>query len=135
MSRVNTVNRRQFVPSRPRDDAAGFGAKPLAAVFRRFAVLLPLGRIATLNLRVAPVEHLRILVVDDHEIVRSLLRHLLEAESGWEVCGEASDGEEAVGRSKTLHPDIHQSTRKFTRLAARSFACTLVGSFTRVGRL
>jgi len=52
------------------------------------------------------VEHLRILVVDDHEIVRGLLRHLLEAESGWEVCGEASDGEEAVERSKTLHPDI-----------------------------
>ena len=52
------------------------------------------------------MEHLRILVVDDHEIVRSLLRHLLEAESGWEVCGEASDGEEAVERSKALHPDI-----------------------------
>lgn len=52
------------------------------------------------------MEHLRILVVDDHEIVRSLLRHLLEAESGWEVCGEASDGDEAVERSRTLHPDI-----------------------------
>ena len=52
------------------------------------------------------MENLRILVVDDHEIVRNLLRHLLEAERGWEVCGEASDGEEAVERSKTLHPDI-----------------------------
>ena len=51
-------------------------------------------------------EHLRILVVDDHEVVRSLLRHLLEAEHGWEVCGEAADGEEAVERSRTLHPDI-----------------------------
>jgi DNA-binding NarL/FixJ family response regulator len=50
--------------------------------------------------------HLRILVVDDHEIVRSLLRHLLEAENGWEVCGEASDGEEAVERSRILRPDI-----------------------------
>ena len=50
--------------------------------------------------------HLRILIVDDHEIVRSLLRHLLEAENGWEVCGEASDGDEAVERSKALHPDI-----------------------------
>jgi DNA-binding NarL/FixJ family response regulator len=55
---------------------------------------------------VASVEHMRILVVDDHEIVRSLLRHLLENENGWEVCGEASDGEEAVKRSLALRPDI-----------------------------
>lgn len=52
------------------------------------------------------MEHLRILVVDDHELVRGLLRHLLEAENGWEVCGEAADGDEAVERSRTLHPDI-----------------------------
>lgn len=52
------------------------------------------------------MEHLRILVVDDHEIVRSLLRHLLEAEEGWEVCGEAADGDEAVQRSQVLHPDV-----------------------------
>ena len=54
----------------------------------------------------AACQHLRILVVDDHEMVRSLLRHLLEAEDGWEVCGEAADGEQAVERSRTLHPDI-----------------------------
>lgn len=52
------------------------------------------------------MEHLRILVVDDHEIVRGLLRHLLEAEQGWEVCGEAADGDEAVQRSQALHPDV-----------------------------
>jgi DNA-binding NarL/FixJ family response regulator len=52
------------------------------------------------------VQHLRILIVDDHEVVRGLLRHLLEAENGWEVCGEASDGDEAVERSRALHPDI-----------------------------
>ena len=52
------------------------------------------------------MEGLRILVVDDHEVVRSLLCHLLETEDGWVVCGEASDGEEAVERSKALHPDI-----------------------------
>lgn len=52
------------------------------------------------------MEHLRILVVDDHEIVRNLLRHLLEAEEGWEVCGEAADGDEAVRRSRALHPDV-----------------------------
>ena len=52
------------------------------------------------------MEHLRILLVDDHEVVRSLLRHLLEGERGWEVCGEAADGEEAVERSRALHPDV-----------------------------
>ena len=52
------------------------------------------------------MDHLRILVVDDHQVVRSLLRHLLEAETGWEVCGEASNGDEAIERSNALHPDI-----------------------------
>lgn len=52
------------------------------------------------------MQHLRILLVDDHEVVRNLLRHLLEGENGWEVCGEAADGEEAVERSRTLHPDV-----------------------------
>jgi DNA-binding NarL/FixJ family response regulator len=44
--------------------------------------------------------------VDDHEVVRSLLRHLLEGENGWRVCGEAANGDEAVERSLTLHPDV-----------------------------
>lgn len=52
------------------------------------------------------MERVRILIADDHEVVRSLLRHLLEGENGWEVCGEAADGDEAVERSRTLHPDI-----------------------------
>ena len=52
------------------------------------------------------MEHLRILVVDDHEVVRSLLRDLLETEPGWEVCGEAADGDEAVQRSHALRPDV-----------------------------
>jgi DNA-binding NarL/FixJ family response regulator len=39
---------------------------------------------------------LRILLADDHEIVRRGLRALLEKHEGWEVCGEASDGREAI---------------------------------------
>jgi len=38
----------------------------------------------------------RILLADDHDVVRHGLRHLLEGERGWEVCGEARDGREAV---------------------------------------
>src|ERR1700684_2750995 len=48
----------------------------------------------------------RILLVDDHPIVRQGLRTLLEGGSGWEVVGEASDGIEALDKVETLQPDI-----------------------------
>jgi DNA-binding NarL/FixJ family response regulator len=49
---------------------------------------------------------LRILVADDHDVVRQGLRSLLESRSGWEVCGEASNGREAVEMSVALKPAI-----------------------------
>lgn len=48
----------------------------------------------------------RILLVDDHPIVRQGLRTLLEARPGWEVVGEASDGIEALEKVDSLHPDV-----------------------------
>ena len=48
----------------------------------------------------------RILLVDDHPIVRQGLRTLLEGRSGWEVVGEASDGIEALDKVDTLQPDV-----------------------------
>src|SRR5271170_5063251 len=48
----------------------------------------------------------RILLVDDHPIVRQGLRNLLEGRSGWEVVGEASDGIEALDKVETLQPDV-----------------------------
>lgn len=49
---------------------------------------------------------LRILIGDDHEVVREGLRALVENEAGWEVCGTATNGREAVQRAKELKPDV-----------------------------
>jgi DNA-binding NarL/FixJ family response regulator len=49
---------------------------------------------------------LRVLLADDHDIVRHGLRHLLESQPGWEVCGEARDGREAVALAESLQPDV-----------------------------
>ena len=49
---------------------------------------------------------LRILIGDDHEVVREGLRALVENEAGWEVCATASNGREAVARAKELKPDV-----------------------------
>jgi len=48
----------------------------------------------------------RILVADDHEVVRQGVRALLEAQPGWVVCGEARSGREAVARAAELQPDV-----------------------------
>lgn len=48
----------------------------------------------------------RILIADDHEIFRKGLRSLLESRAEWEICGEASNGMEAVEAAKKLTPDI-----------------------------
>jgi DNA-binding NarL/FixJ family response regulator len=48
----------------------------------------------------------RILIADDHEIVRRGIRALIEGHGGWEVCGEAIDGREAVEKALELRPDI-----------------------------
>lgn len=49
---------------------------------------------------------LRIFLADDHEIVRRGLCELLQKHGGWEVCGEASNGQQAVERARELKPDV-----------------------------
>jgi DNA-binding NarL/FixJ family response regulator len=48
----------------------------------------------------------RILIADDHEIVRCGIRTLLESHPGWVVCGEARDGREALSKAEELKPDL-----------------------------
>lgn len=48
----------------------------------------------------------RILVADDHEVMRLGIRNLLEAVPQWNICAEASDGKEAVEKVLACAPDI-----------------------------
>src|SRR5260221_14214247 len=49
---------------------------------------------------------LRVLVADDHEIVRKGLCSIVDEQPDWEIAGEASDGREAVDKAKALRPDV-----------------------------
>ena len=52
------------------------------------------------------MDSVRLLVADDHEVVRNGVRSLLEAQPGWQVMAEASNGREAVEQANRLKPDV-----------------------------
>jgi DNA-binding NarL/FixJ family response regulator len=49
---------------------------------------------------------LRILIADDHDLVRRGVKALLQSHAGWQICGEAVTGREAVSKTEELKPDI-----------------------------
>ena len=53
-----------------------------------------------------PGSDVPILLADDHDIVRRGLRELLEEQPGWEVCGEAATGREALEHAIRLRPQV-----------------------------
>jgi DNA-binding NarL/FixJ family response regulator len=53
--------------------------------------------------KVSPV---RILVVDDSELMRRSLRNLLEQQDQWRVCSEATNGKEAIEKAEQSSPDV-----------------------------
>jgi DNA-binding NarL/FixJ family response regulator len=52
------------------------------------------------------MNRVRIVIADDHEVVRKGLRSLLEEQEGLEIVGEASNGREAVDKATVLKPDV-----------------------------
>lgn len=48
----------------------------------------------------------RILIADDHAMMRKGLRTVIEPHAGWEICGEATTGLEALERTEMLRPDL-----------------------------
>ena len=48
----------------------------------------------------------RILIADDHAIVREGIRRVLESRPDWQICGEAANGQEAVRMALELQPDV-----------------------------
>jgi len=52
------------------------------------------------------MKKIRVLIADDHTLVREGLRALLEAQGDFEVIGEASNGQEAVERAQEMRPDV-----------------------------
>jgi two-component system NarL family sensor kinase len=48
----------------------------------------------------------RILIADDHEVMRRGVRGLVESQQEWSVCGEAIEGNEAISKTRELHPDL-----------------------------
>jgi chemotaxis response regulator CheB len=49
---------------------------------------------------------IRVLIVDHHEHIRGLVRALFLSEFGFQICGEAVDGYEAIMKAQLLKPDL-----------------------------
>jgi DNA-binding NarL/FixJ family response regulator len=49
---------------------------------------------------------MRILIADDHHLIRRGVAELLSKEAGWEICGEATDAAQALQKASELNPDL-----------------------------
>ena len=109
----------------------------LTGLFCLIAITAPDERRAAGRVCVQRVEErtsmsFKILIVDDHEVVRQGIRTILRSRPQWEVCGEAVNGKDAIEKAKTLDPDVIimditmpemsgiEATREITKLGLRS---------------
>jgi len=77
----------------------GFSSSPDAGRLKHMSM-------ATTTVYGSPHPRVRVLVADDHEVMRMGIRNLLQFRSGWSVCAEASNGQEAVEKALQFHPDV-----------------------------
>ncbi len=73
---------------------------------------------------------IRVLVADDHMVVRSGIRHVLESEADFEVVGEAATGSEAITLASDLRPDVVVLDISMPDLSGLEVAAQLRGSST-----
>lgn len=52
------------------------------------------------------MKKLRIIIADDHSMIRQGVRSVIESEPGWELCGETDNGRSAIDLARKLAPDI-----------------------------
>jgi len=88
------------------------------------------------------MKKLRILIADDHEMIRIGTRALIETNASWEVCGEATNGRKAVEMAEKLRPDVAvldismpelnglEATRQIKRLCPDTEVLILTGFTT-----
>jgi DNA-binding NarL/FixJ family response regulator len=81
------------------------------------------------------VNTVKILVADDHDIIRRGLKQLLTSRPGWEVCGEAKTGREAVALVEQLKPDIIVMDISMPDLNGLEAARRIHKSFPKMGIL
>lgn len=78
---------------------------------------------------------MRILVVDDHDIIRRGLNQLLTMRQGWEVCGEAKTGREAIALAEQLQPEIVVMDVSMPEMNGLEAARRIHKSFPKIGIL
>src|ERR1700688_481106 len=95
MDLMNTVTNTKKLSSNP--DQAGLVSRAQSGDGQAFG---------TLKAREETMRNLRILIADDHDLMRRGLKALVESHPGWQVCDEAYTGREAVAKAEQMKPDI-----------------------------
>jgi len=73
----------------------------------------------------------RILIVDDHDVVREGVRAILKKREGWQICGEAANGQDAVRQVEALKPDVVILDITMPKMSGLDVARTVVQSAPR----
>ena len=87
------------------------------------------------NYQPVPRVMTRILIADDHQVVRSGLRSILEAQPGWEVVAEVADGKEAILKTIETSPAVWHLVRVTPYRREGASDCGLVVTILDVSAL